>query len=86
MAYASRVMLLDLAPPPPCGRASGSNPGNRGEKSQSLMATMDRINTRMGRGRINMAGQGVKPAWRTRARQMSSHYTTNWHELPKATY
>lgn len=77
------VMLMDLAPTA-LQPGLGFESERQGQKSQSLMATMDRINEQMGRGRINMAGQGLEPAWRTRAQRMSSHYTTDWHQLPNA--
>ena len=77
------VMLMDLAPiAMQPGLGFGSE--RQEKKSASLMATLDQINAQMGRGRINMASQGVKPAWRTRARQMSARYTTDWTQFPKA--
>lgn len=76
-------MLLDLAPTA-LQPDLGFDSGQQGEKSQPLMATMDRINTRIGRERLAMADQGAEPARRTRARRMSSHYTTDWAQLPLA--
>lgn len=77
------VMLMDLAPAA-MQRGLGFDSIQQGQKSASLMATLDQINAQMGRGRLAMAGQGMKPAWRTRARRMSSHYTTDWSQLPLA--
>lgn len=77
------VMLMDLAPAA-MQLGLGFNSAQQGQKSASLMATLDQINTQMGRGRLAMAGQGMKPAWQTRARRMSSHYTTDWNQLPLA--
>ena len=51
------------------------------QKSTSLMSTIDQINRRMGRGTIQLLGEGIKKNWVMRRENMSQRYTTEWHEL-----
>ncbi len=52
------------------------------EKSVKLMAAMDAINLRMGKGAIKLASDGVEQSWRMNRGNMSPAYTSNWDELP----
>lgn len=52
------------------------------EKSLKLMAAMDGINLRMGKGAIKLASDGVEQHWRMNRGSMSPAYTSNWDELP----
>jgi DNA polymerase V len=52
------------------------------EKSDRLMAVMDRINMNEGRGTLFLASQGVSKPWYMRQQFTSPQYTTKWSELP----
>jgi DNA polymerase V len=49
-----------------------------------LMAAMDGLNQRMGRGTVFPAAAGVGRAWRLRAEHHTPRYTTRWSDLPSA--
>ncbi|MEO8332668.1 MAG: Y-family DNA polymerase [Gallionella sp.] len=51
------------------------------QRSTSLMATLDRINRRMGSGTMQLLGEGVRKNWSMRRGNMSQRYTTEWDEL-----
>ena len=48
------------------------------------MATLDRINRRMGSGTMQLLGEGVSKNWSMRRGNMSQRYTTEWDELAVA--
>jgi DNA polymerase V len=50
-------------------------------RSAALMATLDRINRRMGSGTLQLLGEGVRKSWAMRRGNMSQRYTTEWGEL-----
>ncbi|MFA6904272.1 MAG: DUF4113 domain-containing protein, partial [Gallionellaceae bacterium] len=50
-------------------------------KSLRLMAAMDDINLRMGKGAIHLASNGVAQNWRMNRDSMTPAYTSNWEEL-----
>jgi len=52
------------------------------EKSVRLMAAMDGINLRMGKGAIHLASDGVEQNWRMNRGSMTPAYTSSWDELP----
>lgn len=51
-------------------------------RNDALMNTLDRINTRMGRGTLFLAGQGTRRPWAMRQQFRSPRYTTRWEEVP----
>ena len=53
-------------------------------KSDKLMAVIDKINKNMGNNSIFIAAQGTENSWKNLSQNKSSEYTTNWNELPKA--
>jgi DNA polymerase V len=55
------------------------------EKSIKLMAAMDGINLRMGKGAIKLASDGVEQKWRMNRGSMTPAYTSDWDELPVVT-
>ncbi len=77
------VALLDLARPDelPLDLFGPSLLGN-----DRLMATMDRINQKFGRGTAGLGASGwqARPAWGMRQHMLSPNYTTSVHELPPA--
>jgi DNA polymerase V len=74
------VMLLSLSP---ADRRQGGlfDPGD-GERSRALMATVDRINARLGRGTLRFGTEGFDRPWAMHQARRSPAYTTRWAELP----
>lgn len=54
------------------------------ERSKVLMATLDEINAKMGRGTVRSAGEGLAKVWAMRSGNKSQEYTTDWKQLPIA--
>ncbi|MDA3898532.1 MAG: Y-family DNA polymerase, partial [Desulfobacteraceae bacterium] len=54
------------------------------KRSQSLMRSIDTINSEMGKNTIRYASTGLVPdqKWQPLSRQCSPAYTTNWNHLP----
>jgi DNA polymerase V len=79
-AYVKAGELLDkLAAPAaaPPDLLDGPRPG-----SAALMAAVDQLNARFGRGAVFPAAVGLERAWAQRAAQRSPRYTTRIGELP----
>jgi DNA polymerase V len=77
------VILLELS------RATQRQPDLFAEpatdaRSQALMATLDQINRRFGRGSLALANARAAPRWRRREQWRSPRYTTRLAELPVA--
>lgn len=53
-------------------------------KSDELMATMDKINHKMGKESIKLASEGFRRPWKMRQENKSPSYTTNWDGVPRA--
>lgn len=49
--------------------------------SEKLMAVMDQLNTRDGRGTLYFAGQGTRPLWQMKREMLSPRYTTRFSDL-----
>jgi DNA polymerase V len=77
------VVLMDLARPDEL-QTDLFAPPTIG--SDALMATLDRINRRFGRGTAGLGASGwqEKPAWGMRQLNLSPSYTTRWSDLPRA--
>jgi len=77
------VALLDLARPDEL-QADLFGPTVVG--NERLMATMDRINQKFGRGTAGLGASGwqARPAWGMRQHMLSPNYTTSVHEIPPA--
>lgn len=76
------TMLLDLcsANMVPIDLFSGIDlPDN--ERSRVLMATLDEINAKMGRGTVRSAGEGLVKPWAMRSDNKSPAFTTDWEQL-----
>ena len=52
-------------------------------RSARLMATMDCLNGRFGRGMVRPAVSGIERRWKAKAEHLSPRYTTRLEELPK---
>lgn len=63
--------------------AGGAARGHIGSRAR-LMAVMDRVNRRAGRGTLQIASAGTRNAWAMKRGQMTPAYTTQWKELPVA--
>lgn len=77
------IMLLDLARPADV-QGDLFTPATVG--NPDLMATLDRINQRFGRGTAGFASTGwrERPDWGMRQNNLSPCYTTRWADLPRA--
>ncbi|CAO1670437.1 Y-family DNA polymerase [Salinicola sp. NYA28a] len=53
-------------------------------KGEKLMAVVDQLNARMGRGTVRFGGAAPSAAWHLRCDNRSPRYTTRWDELPSA--
>ena len=79
------VMLFDLGER---DRKQGSlldiaAPDSKKEKDTQLMAALDAVNKRFGRGAVRFAGEGGADApWHTKHGRRSPRYTSAWDDLP----
>lgn len=56
--------------------------GGPTEDAQALMATLDRVNRRIGKGTLFLGAQGVRKPWYMKQQFCSKQYTTSWSEIP----
>jgi len=56
--------------------------GHERQRSERLMATLDRINRTWGMNTATFAGAGIEQPWRMQSARRSPRYTTRWDELP----
>ena len=54
------------------------------QRSRKLMATMDELNRRMGRGTVKLGTPSPGAAWHLRCANLTQRYSTRWEELPTA--
>ncbi len=54
-------------------------------EESNLVAVLDRLNQRFGRGVIRISSQDAGAEWGMRQERKSPSYTTNWSELPQTT-
>lgn len=52
-------------------------------RNDKLMATLDAINGRYGRGALRLAAEGMQRSWQMRRGKLSPCYTTEWGGLPR---
>lgn len=52
-------------------------------ETRELMAILDQLNQRYGRGTVAFAAGGIQKGWKLRSEQKSPAYTTRWAELLK---
>lgn len=50
-------------------------------RAERVMAVVDGINERYGRGTVRLAAEGVQQSWRMRRNNLSPAYTTKWSEV-----
>jgi DNA polymerase V len=51
------------------------------QKKNVLMAMVDKLNSKIGRGTVSVASSGIKQEWSMKREYVSPHYTTSWDEL-----
>ncbi len=86
--YAYKKAGVMLSGIQPAGVSQGSLfdfPSSTDAKAGTLMALMDGINQKWGRGAIRLAAERRHHPWQMRRDRMSPRYTTSWDELPKVT-
>lgn len=79
------MILLDLVRAD-AAQAGLFDPIDRGQSAR-LMATMDGINNRLGRGTLRLAAEGFGKRgkrWETVRSKLSPCYTIRWSDLPSA--
>ncbi|MNR52841.1 DNA polymerase V subunit UmuC [compost metagenome] len=77
------VVLMEFVSP---GQIQGDlfSPAPRPD-SKALMATLDKINARMGRGTVRLGRVPVAPDWGMRQELKSPSYVSRWSELRRVT-
>jgi DNA polymerase V len=73
------VMVMELVPDD-VRQGNFLDDRNRA-RSKSLMAALDAINRRMGRGSVFYAASGIHRPWAMAASMRSQHFTTDWDQL-----
>ena len=82
-AYQKAGVMLSELRPKAMAQASLFDADGAGDlKSARLMATLDVINQRWGRGTLKIAAEGVAKPWQMKRQRLSPRYTTDWESLP----
>ncbi|EMV5758365.1 TPA: DUF4113 domain-containing protein, partial [Escherichia coli] len=55
------------------------------KNSEKLMKTLDELN-QSGKGNVWFAGRGTAPEWQMKREMLSPSYTTQWTEIPIASF
>lgn len=76
------VMLSELRPKAMAQASLFADPGD--DRGQRLMATLDVINQRWGRGTLRSAAEGMEKPWQMKRQRLSPSYTSDWNGLPIA--
>ena len=79
--YKKAGVILSEITPAGAAQMSLFNDTLISDKSLKLMAVMDGINLRMGKGAIKLASDGATQSWRMNRGSMTPAYTSNWDEL-----
>ncbi|WP_416140935.1 Y-family DNA polymerase [Halomonas sp. HK25] len=79
------VMLVDLVDANRAQLSLLDTPGSRAqrERNERLMATLDTLNHKMGRGTVTFGRPSPKAAWHLRCANRTPRWTTRWDELPR---
>lgn len=79
------VMLVDLVDANRAQLSLLDTPESqaRRERRDRLMATLDTLNQRMGRGTVTFGRASPKAAWQLRCANRTPRWTTRWDELPR---
>jgi len=76
--FKAGVILTDLSP---AGMQAVMFASQNPEMSERVMAAMDAINARFGRGMVRTASTGIQQTWKTRQTLLSARYTTRLSEI-----
>ncbi|MFT5686217.1 MAG: DNA polymerase V, partial [Myxococcota bacterium] len=71
------VMALELSPQKRAQQSLLSKPPD-----PAVMAVLDAVNGKLGRGTVRLAAEGSARGWSGRSSMRSQCYTTRWDELP----
>lgn len=74
------IMLLDIAPQTIQQFDIFLSESDR--KQETLTATIDQINQKLGKHILFYCAEGTKRTWQLKSNFRSPRYTTQWHELP----
>lgn len=55
--------------------------GDENPKHQLLMQAMDKLNKKMGQGKLKLANQDIKKTWKMRQEHLSPQYTTKFSDI-----
>ncbi|MCE9662973.1 Y-family DNA polymerase [Halomonas sp. M5N1S17] len=79
------VMLVDLVDANRQQLSLLDTPESRAdrERNDRLMATLDKLNGRIGRGTVTFGRPSASAAWHLRCANRTPRWTTHWDELPK---
>lgn len=80
------VMLLDLVDSERQQLSIFDTPQSEADRQRSakLMAAMDELNQRMGRGTVKLGTPSPGAAWHLRCANLTQRFSTRWDELPTA--
>jgi DNA polymerase V len=81
-AYQKAGVMLSELRPRVMAQDTLFNNGVDLRRSQQVMATMDMVNQRWGRGTMRTAAEGVTKSWQMKRQRLSPGYTTDWDGLP----
>jgi len=81
-AYQKAGVMLSELTPSECYPSGLFDDAVRIERRHAIMAAMDSINQRWGRGTVQPSANGADQAWRMRRGRLSPSYTTSWQGLP----
>lgn len=76
------IALLELCPKESKQLSLFSSTNSEGRESK-LMAVLDSVNQRYGRGTLKSAAEGIQKSWQMRRGNLSPRYTTDWACLAK---
>lgn len=84
-AYQKAGCMLSEIRPADAIQASLFLDNETDDRAKKLMATMDAINGRWGRGAMRIAAEGIQKSWQMKRGRLSPRYTTEWDGLPVVT-
>jgi|GEM_PF-678325 len=76
------VMLTDLTDQEQLDILMNQQSDEERERSERLMATLDKLNRELGAGTIKLGGGRKNASWHLRCAYRSPRYTTRWDEPP----
>jgi DNA polymerase V len=77
------ITLLEIVPRASQQLSLWAPAGVEASRNDTLMATLDAINGRYGRGALRLAAEGVTKPWQMRRGNLSPRYTTDWQGVAR---